>query len=55
MENEGYKYLGILELEVKEKEIKGMFKTEYLISVKLVMGSKLLGRSKIKATWRLLR
>ena len=51
VDDESYKYLGILELDnVKEKEMKGLLKAEYLRRVKLVMGSKLHGRNKIKAT-----
>ena len=51
---EGYKYLGILELEkFKEREMKDMFRTEYLRRFKLVMKSQLNGKNKIKAanTW----
>ena len=51
---EGYKYLGILELDkVKEQEMKDIFRNEYMRRLKLVMKSKLNGRNKIKAanTW----
>ena len=50
----GYKYLGILELDkVKEKEMTEVLKAEYLRRAKLVMRSKFHGRNKIKAknTW----
>ena len=47
---EGYKYLGILELEkFKEREMKDMFRIEYLRRFKLVMKSQLKGKNKIKA------
>ena len=51
---EGYKYLGILELDkVKEQEMNDIFGNEYMRRLKLVMKSKLNGRNKIKAanTW----
>ena len=51
---EGYKYLGILELDrVKEQEMKDSFRNEYMRSLKLVMQSKLNGGNKIKTvnTW----
>ena len=51
---EGYKYLGILELDkIKEKEMKELFRKEYLRRVNLIMKSKLNGRNKILAanTW----
>ena len=51
---EGYKYLGILELDkVKEQEMKDIFRNMYMRRLKLVMKSKLNGRNKIKAgnTW----
>ena len=52
VDEKGYKYLGILELDrVKGKEIKEeVLKAEYLRRAKLVMRSKLHGRNKIKAT-----
>ena len=51
VDEEGYKYLGILELDkVKEKGMKEVLKAEYLRRAKLVMRSKLHGRNKIKAT-----
>ena len=47
---EGYKYLGILELDkVKEQEMKQEFRAEYMRRLKLIMKSKLHGRNKIKA------
>ena len=51
---EGYKYLGILELDkVKEQEMKQEFRAEYMRRLKLIIKSKLHGRNKIKAinTW----
>ena len=48
--SEGYKYLGILELDkIKEYEMKEVFRREYLRRVNLVMKSKLNGRNKIMA------
>ena len=47
VDDEGYKYLGILELDkFKEREMKEIFRTEY-------MKSQLNGKNKIKAanTW----
>ena len=52
--DEGYKYLGILELDrLKEEEMKTTFQKEYFRRVRLIMQSKLNGRNKIKAinTW----
>ena len=52
--DEGYKYLGILELDrLKEDEMKTTFQKEYFRRVRLIMQSKLIGRNKIKAinTW----
>ena len=47
---EGYKYLGILELDkVKEQKMKDIFRNEYMRRLKLVMKSKLNGKNKIKA------
>ena len=54
VDDEGYKYLGILELDkFKEREMKDIFRTEYLRRFKLVMKSQLNGKNKIKAanTW----
>ena len=54
VDDEGYKYLGILELDkFKEREMKDIFRTEYLKRFKLVMKSQLNGKNKIKAanTW----
>eukprot|EP00795_Rhopilema_esculentum_P003517 gene3517-biopygen1669 len=48
---EGYKYLGITELDrIKEEEMKKIFQREYFRRVRLIMQSKLNGRNKIKAT-----
>ena len=50
----GYKYLGILENDkIKKKEMKKKFSKEYLRRLRLILGSKLSGRSKIIAvnTW----
>ena len=52
--DEGYKYLGILELDrLKEEEMKTTFQKEYFRRVRLIMQSKLNGRNKIKSinTW----
>ena len=50
VDDEGYKYLGILELDkFKEREMKDIFRTEYLRRFKLVMKSQLNGKNKIKA------
>ena len=54
VDDEGYKYLGILELDkFKEREMKDIFRTEYLRRFKLVIKSQLNGKNKIKAanTW----
>ena len=54
VDDEGYKYLGILELDkFKEREMKEIFRTEYLRRFKLVMKSQLNGKNKIKVanTW----
>ena len=54
VDEEGYKYLGILELDkIREKEMKELFRMEYLRRVRLVMKSRLNGRNKIGAinTW----
>eukprot|EP00794_Sanderia_malayensis_P016665 gene16665-biopygen14077 len=54
IDEDGYKYLGILEFDsVKEKEMKEAFATEYFRRVKLVCKSKLNGKNKINAlnTW----
>ena len=54
VDDEGYKYLGILELDkFKARELKEIFRTEYLRRFKLVMKSQLNGKNKIKAanTW----
>ena len=51
VEEDGYKYLGIVELDkIKETEMKDQFRKEYIIRVKLVLKSKLHGRNKITAT-----
>ena len=57
VDEKGYKYLGILELDqVKEKEMKEVLKAEHLRTAKLVKMSKLHGRNEIKATktWQFL-
>ena len=54
IEQDGYKYLGILEMEkIMEEEMKMKVKKEYLRRLKLVLKSKLNGRNKIYAinTW----
>ena len=54
VESEGYRYLGILELnKVKDKEMKEQFQKEYMRRLKAVLKSKLNGRNKILAvnTW----
>ena len=54
VDDKGYKSLGNLELDkLKEKEMKDIFQTEYLMRFKLVMKSHLNGKNKIKAanTW----
>ena len=54
IDEDGYKYLGILEFDsVKEKEMKEAFATEYFRRVKLVCKSKLNGKNKVNAlnTW----
>ena len=50
---EGYKYLGILELDkVKDQEMKQEFSAECMRRLKIIMKSKLHGRNKTKAIWR---
>ena len=54
VDDESSKYRRILELDkFKEKEMKEIFRTEYLRRFKLVMKSQLNGKNKIKAanTW----
>ena len=54
IEEDGYKYLGILEYDrVKEKEMKDKFKNEYFRRAKIILKSKLNGRNKIMVlnTW----
>ena len=54
IEEDGYKYLGILEYErVKEQEMKDKFRNEHFRWGKLILKSKLNGRKKIMAlkTW----
>ena len=54
IEEEGYKYLGILEVDMmREKEMKKRFVREYKRRLKLVLKSKLNGKNKINAinTW----
>ena len=49
-EEEGYKYLGILEVDMmREKEMKKRFVREYKRRLKLVLKSKLNGKNKINA------
>ena len=50
VDDKGYKYLGILELDkFKEREMKDIFRAEYLRRFKLVMKSQLNGKNKIRA------
>ena len=54
VEQDGYKYLGIVELDkIKEAEMKDQFRKEYIRRLRLVLKSKLNGRNKITAinTW----
>ena len=54
MEENGYKYLGILEYDkVKEQEMKDTFRIEYFRRAKLILKSKLNGLNKIMTlnTW----
>ena len=53
VDEEGYKYLGVLELDRLKEEMKNTFQKEYFRRVILIMQSKLNGRNKIKAidTW----
>ena len=54
VEKDGYRYLGILELDkLKEKEMKDKLKREYLRRTRLILKSKLNGRNIIRAinTW----
>ena len=54
VENDGYKYLGILEIDgVMEDEMKMKFRKEYLRRLRSVLKSKLNGRNKFQAinTW----
>ena len=54
IEEDGYKYLGILEYDrVKEQEMKDKFRNEYFKREKFILKSKLNGRNKIMAlnTW----
>ena len=54
IEEDGYKYLGILEYDrVKRHEMKDKFRNEYFRRAKLILKSKLNGRNKIMAlkTW----
>ena len=49
-DQEGYKYLGILEYDqVKEKEMKTKFAREYKRKLRLILRSTLNGKNKIKA------
>ena len=50
IEDEGYKYLVILEMdEIKEEALKNRFKKEYLRRLRLILRSKLNGKSKFPA------
>ena len=50
IDDEGYKYLGILELdEIMEKRMKDKFMNEYYRRLRLVLKSKLNGRNKFQA------
>ena len=50
IDEEGYKYLGILEYDkVKEKEMKMEFVREYNKKIRLILICKLNGKNKIKA------
>ena len=50
IEEDGYKYLGILEYDrVKEQEMKDKFRNEYFRRAKLILKSKLNGRNKTVA------
>ena len=54
IDDEGYKYLGMLELdEIMEERMKDKFINEYYRRLKLVLKSKLNGRNKFQAinTW----
>ena len=54
IDDEGYKYLGILELdEIMEERMKDKFMNEYYRRLRLVLKSKLNGRNKFQAinTW----
>ena len=54
IEEDGYKYLGILEYDrVKEQQMKDKFRNEYFRREKLILKSKLKGRNKIMVlnTW----
>ena len=54
VENDGYRYIGILELD-KLKEMKDKLKSEYLRRTRLIMKSNLNGRNIIRAinTWEI--
>ena len=54
IEEDGYKYLGILEYDrVKEQKMKDKFRNKYFRRAKLILKSKLNGRTKIMTlnTW----
>ena len=54
IDDEGYKFLGILELdEIMEERMKDRFVNEYYRRLRLVLKSKLNGRNKFQAinTW----
>ena len=50
IDDEGYKYLGILELdEIMEERMKDKFMNKYYRRLRLVLKSKLNGRNKFQA------
>ena len=54
IEEDGYKYLGILEYDrIKEQEMKDQFRNDYFRRVKLILKNELNGKNKIIAlnTW----
>ena len=50
IEDEGYKYLGILEMdEIKEEAVKNRLKKEYMRRLRLILRSNLNGKNKFQA------
>ena len=50
IEEDGYKYLGILEYDrIKEQEMKDQFRNDYFRRVKLILKNELNGKNKIIA------